>query len=486
MTAIHNCRNNSQAVLEYLKAHAGLVFPASRQGDVTGSVQRVMARYGIDDVDELVRRIAADGKLFDAVIAEVTVGETYFFREPAQFDAIRQVILPALLQSRRSGEPIRMWSAGCASGEEAYSLAILMEQEGLCDRAKILATDISRIALQKARKAEYSSWSLRGAAAKTLSKYFRFHDGKYHLQAKYRSRVEFSFLNLASDTYPSVSQNTVGLDLILCRNTLIYFDHKTVTDVARRLFTCLADGGWLVTGPSDPPLWDHAPFRTVITPGGVLYQRLVRETPPDARAGRISRKITPDSPPPPVSEYRHVPIPSLDRPVATLVHSDPLAAAKRAAAERDYKEVIELTASTKDVDGYTLRLRALANLGDLEQARRIAAEALDRHPLSLELHYLQSIILIALGHDDDAALSLRRLIYLDRSLAVAHFALGTVLKRTGHYGGARRAFANAYALCAQRRAEEEVRFADGDTAGRLAQSAQVQIAILENRSQESM
>lgn len=207
MRSAPRLKDNPQPVLDYLSSHAGLVFPESRHGDIAAGICRVMAQYGIGCTDEFVRLIAADEAIFDVVIAEVTVGETYFFREPAQFDAIRNTVLPSLLQARNPMDAIRVWSAGCASGEEAYSLAILMEQEGLSGRAKIRATDISRAALRKARRAEYSSWSLRGEVGRRLDPRPRGFDGLRMAEERQAFRGD---QHLDASRYPGLTADQAG------------------------------------------------------------------------------------------------------------------------------------------------------------------------------------------------------------------------------------------------------------------------------------
>jgi chemotaxis protein methyltransferase CheR len=157
---------------------------------------------------------------------------------------------------------------------------------------------------------------------------------------------------------------------------------------------------------------------------------------------------------------------------------DPLADARGAFAAGQYDRVLERTAHlASDADACSLRVRALANL-DPVRAERESADAVGRHPLHAELHYLHGTLLLALGRVVEAARAVRRALYLDRSLAAAHCALGTILERCGDMAGARRAYRNARDLCAARLPDEEVPLADGDVAGRLAEVARVRLARL--------
>ena len=160
-------------VLEAIRIRTGLSPSPPRLRDFETAIRKTMFRAGIAGAEAFARAIDEDEGIFDALVSELTVGETYFFREPAQFDLLRREALPELMRNRHDGR-LRVWSAGCASGEEPYSLAILLEQEGLAERASILGTDLCRRALQSARDASYGSWSLRNSPPDFAVRFFQF------------------------------------------------------------------------------------------------------------------------------------------------------------------------------------------------------------------------------------------------------------------------------------------------------------------------
>jgi chemotaxis protein methyltransferase CheR len=446
-----------EAVACLVNQRTGLAL-ARRHDSAEHGMRRAMARAKVHDPAQYAERLAGDDAALDDLIGELTVGETYFFREPAHFQFIQQHILPDLRVRRGSGHKVRAWSAACATGEEAYSLAILFEQNGL-ENAHLAATDITRAALAKARQAIYGPWSLRGESPLAAVPFLTPVGKEYRLAEKIRQRVSFAHLNLALDAYPSFAAGLWGMDLILCRNVLIYFDGETVRRTAQRLHATLAEGGWLITASSDPPLWEHAPFEVIADADGIFYRRggaafgaamepradlaLAIDTefvaPPETGAGTL--RNLPDQAPARVA------------PVTTDVLDD---------AERAGQHV-----------------RALANR-DTAAATEACARALERHPLSAELHFLQAALLVDGNRAEDAARALRRVVYLDRGLAIGHFMLGAVLSRRGDAAGARRAYRNARDLCAARPAEETVPLADGETAGRLAEIAAAELVLLEH------
>jgi chemotaxis protein methyltransferase CheR len=483
-----------EAVVNLLGARTGLTFAPERRDGVEQGIRAAMARAGIVDPAQYARRIATDAAALDDLIVELTVGETYFFREPAQFEFLRATALPEIRARRGEGHVIHAWSAACASGEEAYSLAIVLQEEGLAGRSRLLATDISRAALEKAQRASFGPWSLRGEGAAIARPYLIPGDvGRFTVAEAVRRLVTFEYLNLALDLYPSLATGTRGIDVILCRNVLIYFDRETVGAVARRLFASLAEGGWLLTASSDPPLGHEAPFETVVTDRGVYYRRgLSAAAPPPANWATASAILpvvpppaaapvpAPASPPPaPVASSRQGPAPEPARAGAAEADAEAvLAAARDDLARGDYDRAVERTRGQGTAVAAALLVRALANL-DLDAAERACAEAAARHPLASELHYLRAVLLLGLGREAEAAEAARRAIYLDRSLAIAHFTLGSILQRRGDRAGARRAYRNACDLCAARPADEVVPLTDGELAGRLAAAAQAQMTRLD-------
>lgn len=443
-------------LIDHLRARLGLAISAERTAPLQDAIRRAMCACGVRDPVDFLPLLQTDNGVFDAIVAEVTVGETYFFRDPNLFGLVRKLILPEILRSRTADAPIRIWSAGCATGEEAYTLAILMEEERLEARARILATDVSRQALRRARAGLYSRWSLRSDTGQLAKRYFTSEGDRLRLADRFRERVSFKFLNLATE-FTTPSSAPPPSDLILCRNVLIYLDPVTIRQVARRLFDSLADGGWLLTGPSDPPLWNHAPFRTMITSSGVLYRRENR-TIVQQSTGQASRLRTP-----PPSQPQP---PAVERVEAMPKAQAPRRAAPAAAPKRPQHVVKGCTGLQE--------IRALADRGELAAAEEALLELLARDALSVEARHLLAVLHLAAGRTADAIGSLRRLIYLDPNVPAAHLMLGALLERQGDLAGARRAFEVAFATSAERPPHESTPLS-GETAGALALTAKRRI-----------
>jgi chemotaxis protein methyltransferase CheR len=447
-----------------------------------------MRRANLSDPQRYLACLEAQPELLDDLAGEITVGETYFFRDPQQCAVIRDEVLPVLLSHRPRDRALRIWSAGCATGEEAYTLAILLREIGAMDTARIVATDLSRTALAAARRGGYGRWSFRGVPEQVIRTYFQPAGDRFEPVPTVREAVDFRYLNLAEDVYPSLPTGIWGMDLILCRNVLIYFDAGMVARVARRLIDSLSDDGWLLLGASDPALGDLLPCDVVVTPAGLAYRRpgraILRPRPADS--------LTPAFAPPPVPQVlapKPPPVPPAPParepavPVQTSEGSEGPSEAARLYGERDYGRAAELAGRLVQGDGsdpalWIVLVRALANRGELKAAGQACAAALDSHRTSAELTYLHAVLLAEAGHPAEAADAARGALYLDRGLIVAHLALGGVLARLGDADGARRALRNAQRLLAGMEPARMVPASDGENAGRLAEMARLQLQLL--------
>jgi chemotaxis protein methyltransferase CheR len=473
-------------LLRVITQRTGLVFSPSRLAPAEHTVRRWMKQHEINAEvvgDEILER---DPEAFDSLVAELTVGETYFFREPEQLAFIRRTVLPEL-GSRHERRAVRVWSAGCASGEEAYSLAILLYEAGTASHAEILGTDISRARIAAARRARYAPWSLRGVPDEVVSRYFRRRDGRYELAPAIRSMASFRYQNLPDGTSPPSFSDARGADLILCRNVLIYFDRNAVGRAARRLLAALDDDGWLFLGASDPPLADMVPCEVVMTEAGVAYRRqpaprgIVSTVTSLDSAGPVADEPTSELPAPcglapDLSAAATAPTPATTAEEVAPDYTIPYAA-------RDYERAAELAGmrvreDARDEGAWVTLVRALANLGRLPEAGRACAAALETHHVSVELVYLHATLLASAGRPAEAAAAARRALYLDRTLAPAHLMLGASLARLGDVEGGRRALHNAERLLAVVPPDTVVAAADGQPAGRLLADVRAHLRLL--------
>ncbi|WP_145370704.1 CheR family methyltransferase [Maioricimonas rarisocia] len=481
-------------LLQFLSRKTGLTFSTSRSDIARDGVMRAMAAAGTSCLADYRAWLESDAAVFDSLVSELTVGETYFFRDHDQFDYLRREVLPAICRELGSDHVIRMWSAACASGEEPYSLAMLLDEEGLAQRSHVLGTDVSRDALAKAEAGIYRQWSLRGSAGDAARRYLDRRGTGYRLRNDIRDRVVLQYLNLADDSYPSFATHTWGLDVILCRNVLIYFDEQTVARVGRQLYESLRPGGWLLIGASDPPLRECAPFVVETADCGLIYRRPslpaignpsddVRTAPGRSTSLRrsASRVSSSGSRPESISTSRGE---SGRAASGSERRSGPADnAAQRAFRDGEYARAERLLSQSLDeADQCALYVRSVA-CRDSGDAARLCAECLSRNPTSTELHFLHAALLMELEQNLEAAEAARRVLFLDRTLAAAHFMLGAILRRLGDDSGAARAFRNASRICRARPPAEVQPLSDGERADRLAQAAEQNLRLLHPSSE---
>jgi chemotaxis protein methyltransferase CheR len=475
---------------------------------VVSGVRRAMARAAVRDAAEYLRLLDTDESAFAALITELTVGETYFLREIGQFEFIRREVLPGLAGESASGRGITAWSAGCASGEEAYSLAMIAQEANPPSRIRVLGTDIAESRLAIARKAVYGEWSLRGVPDSIVQRYFQRTNRKVKVAPAIRSMVEFRSLNIASPDWSPSGIGPRGMDLIFCRNVLIYLDAATIGRVATQLIDSLSDNGWLFLGASDPALTDLVSCDVVVTGSGLAYRRHQRGarasvrffhaieslfSPPATEPPRLeetndAQRVAPaysgpPTPPLPLKDGEHVDGRAASDDLTRSAHRL-VARARDEYLRGNYPRSVDLarecvTQDGHDAEGWIILVRALANLGLNEEAGLACAAGLDLHRTSAELTYMHAMLLRQSARNVEALAALRCALYLDRQFVVAHLAIGDVLSAMGDRSAARQAFRNAERLLLGASQAEIVPGADGLDAGRLLAVAQMQLGLID-------
>lgn len=235
-----------------LASAAGISLDADKLYLAESRLAPIMRDNDAVDLAELMRRIERreDEALLQAVIDAMTTNETSFFRDRAPFDQFQRELLPELMAKRQDKRRLRIWCAACSTGQEPYSLAMLLEEEESKLEGwnvEILATDISETALKAARAGLYSQFEVqRGLSTARLLRHFHQHDGNWRVADRLRSRVTFRKLNLLSKF------REIGpFDLVFCRNVLIYFEPEVKRDVLLRLSQVLAADGSLILGAAE-------------------------------------------------------------------------------------------------------------------------------------------------------------------------------------------------------------------------------------------
>ncbi len=345
---------------------------------------------------------------WQALIQLLTITESYFFRDQGQFRLLRELILPELIQQNAQRRSLRIWSAGCSTGEEVYSLAIvLMELLPNHDRWDItlVGTDINEGALHRAREGLYNDWSFRLVEPRLREQYFSAHKALWRIDDRVRRWVKFVSHNLVQDPFPNSQNHLWEMDLIICRNVFIYFDQPTIGRVLPKLHQTLRVGGYLMVGHTELYGQDLRAFKTRMLPESVVYQR---------RAGAIAPETMVASPTPPE-------IPARSPAAAPLPQQAARAPEPAPPGPSTLAQWIE-------------KARALAHRGEHDLATAACQEALGLDPFALEPYYLLAAIAEEQGDRDGAKLFLKRVIYLDPEAVAAYLELSLIYGQEGDEG----------------------------------------------------
>ena len=476
-------------VTRFVNERMGLHFPLARRADLERGLHAAAREAGKKQVGEYVEWLLREplSKLqIEELAGHLTIGETYFFRNPEQFTVLEQRVLPELIRLKGNDEKrLRIWCAGCSTGEEPYSVAISLKR-AVPDitnwKITILATDINGRFLHQAEEACYSEWSFRNAPTWLKEGYFRRHgEGRWKLNAAIREMVVFEHLNLAEDPYPSLVNNTSAMDIIFCRNVLIYFDAPHARKVASGFYRSLLETGWLFVGPTDTFIYQETEFGSADEGCITCYRRHAPKThrplpeyhPSPVRDEELPRYFPPIRPAPIQAR------PSVTVPLHAVPVHDPCKQALSLYQKGHYEEAIALLlgdlakqegkfpAADYAAQAMSLLARLYANLGRLKDSLEWCHQAIARDKVNPRYHYLQATILLERGELHEAREALRRTLFLDQAFVIAQFTLGNVLRAEGKTGEAHRHFKNAFELLKPQGRNDVLPESDGLTAGRL-------------------
>lgn len=254
MTALITIKKDEfQKLAAYIRANFGIRLKEEKEALVTGRLQSVLAEHGFTSFSEYYDYVLGDktGEASAVLVNRITTNHTFFMREPDHFDFFKESVLPYLKETSADRD-LRIWSAGCSSGEEPYTLAMLTDEffgkEKLWWDAKVLATDISTKVLAKARQGIYSNQSVDPLPPRWKQAYFKKLDAENSaVTDAIKNEVIFRQLNLMNRSFPFKKK----FDVIFCRNVMIYFDNETKTELVERFYDLTKSGGYLFVGHAE-------------------------------------------------------------------------------------------------------------------------------------------------------------------------------------------------------------------------------------------
>lgn len=451
----------------FLEDKMGLNFN-NRWADLEKKLVHIAHSFEFEDVSnclEWLMKKPLDKRQWAVLAFHLTVGETYFFRDERFFHTLEKRMLPSLLERHQKNRSLHIWSAGCCSGEEIYSIAILLHRLLGSDLKQwnltLMGTDINQEFLHKAERARYKKWSFRTIPLDIKDAYFNKHpDGTYTLIPDIQKMVKFSHLNLVENTYPDSNNHTSEVSLILCHNVLIYFSEKEIKKTIHKFSKALDEQGILSVAPIEVPFVTEKHLVAHKYEGVIFYQKDTKHKadrtdtwapPPLAYPSRketgkqtvtqsdqlLTKKL--------LSHAHSIEIrenPTIDKQEKTQekTYEDYL----RLYQEKRYAEVISLLSSRlsplqkdpdtlkKHLNETLLLIRTYANQGSISQGLEWCEAALRLDKLNPLVHYLQGSLFQAQGNITEAIKSLKRALFIDSNFIMAYYMLGLLETQQGN------------------------------------------------------
>ena len=489
----------------FVNSRTGLYFPPNKWRDLRRNIQSAAPDLGFTDTEQCIQWVLSarlTQEQADIIVGHLTIGETFFFRDRKMFDTLRDHVLAPMARPRNGSEKrLRFWSAACSTGEEPYSIAILVNEMGALFqgwKVTIMATDINARFIEKAERGVYSQWSFRDMPERLMSRYFsKTEKNRFEISPSIKKMVTFSQLNLIEERCLAAPYGDDGVDVIFCRNMLMYLSPDMRTRVIGRLTGSLAEDGWLIVSPSETSVVEAPGLHPVRFPGSVFHRKGAREaekgsaavapilrTPiadknhfePDA-VPLASRPTTPFTPKKTVSLH---PLPvtrEKGREKATDLYGEALSFYKKGHYQEAVLKLNRLLSDDKTVgdsprmaEPMVLLARSFANLGRLEEAKIWCEKGVSLDKLNPDSHSLLAAIYQELGLSEEPTASLKRAIYLDPGRIMAYFSLGHLLRQQGKLAEANKSFMNALDLLSSMTPGERVPHSDGLTVERLREA----------------
>jgi chemotaxis protein methyltransferase CheR len=459
---------------DWIHKHSGIYLEESKLDSLRISLVTRATRFGFLDYGEYYRMLSSSEDEFKELMNLVTINETSFFRFPAQFDALRDCVIPEILESKsKLSRSFRVWSAGCSTGEEPYTLAMTLLDsmlDGLGYRCEVFGTDVSTSALERAKAATYQARSLANLPQNVLQRWFDAVPGGHRPTQRARDIVDFSYHNLVKEPYPLALLS--NWDVIFCRNVTIYFKLESTRRVVDNFFESLNPGGYLFIGHSETLSSISDRFEPVEIGGVFLYRKphpkklftfgshgVAKEPRRGGATAKTSRGLShattsarPTRPPRP--ERTRIPEPA---PVPSEAESQGAESPTVAELVAETHALLEqgrpadactvadraLAIDPRNVEAMLVRSYAHADAGDLEAAIADATSAVAIDPLLAPARYILGIIYLREGDESAALAEFKRTIYIDHEFVLAHFNAANIHRARGALDDACREYENA-------------------------------------------
>jgi chemotaxis protein methyltransferase CheR len=431
---------------ELLIEVSGLHFEEKSNGSLHLALWERLQERGVDSYRDYYHLLKyhPEGRLeIRELLDLITIGETYFFRNKAQFDVLMSSVLPEIINRKRSARTpsIRVWSAGCSRGDEPYSIALAIKEVLPPNNhwtISILGTDINRNGLACAKRAAFGEKDIAHLPKEYIHKYFEIKDGAYLLGTHPKQWVEFQYHNLVKD--PFIYEKMQEIDLLFCRNVTIYFDSRVTRHVMENLYNCLARDGYLFLGHTET-LWQISEkFERVEFPQTFIYKKRQSSLAPEGAARPF------------------VAIPEMQiRDLTSISHTLQKGSVFSERSDACNHPVI---LEEKDKIASLSRATQLANEAKYEQAAGILTKVIEADNLSVDAYHLLGALFYKIGNYREAEAQFRKVIYLNPDSILAYFHLGNIYLYQKKFHEAAREFKNTILLSEKKPKDEQIMFCE--------------------------
>ncbi len=436
---------------DLIAERAGIYFEPGKQDLLRTNLLQGMEDCGLSNFSDYFQHLSSSAgtKEFDHLLNLIIIPETYFFRDQAQFVALEHFIIPEILKNESdSGSSLRIWSAGCSSGEEPYTIALVVAA-GMVGveypSVDILATDVSNAALEAARLGVYGARSIRDVPKEYLSRFFSQKKDKYFLEESIKQMVEFRYFNLMKEPYPLIEMS--GWDIIFCRNVTIYFQPESTKKVIHNFYQSLRPGGYLFAGYSESLCYLSDEFTTVQVGGTFVYKKEPQDKRLKKTTRRTKRKRSRQRALASGRSRRLEALPDREKDEIRQICTR----AKELLEMGQPEQAGDLLApflkkSTASERVLLLQAEICLNQGDLEKAAQLCQRIISSEPLSVAGYYLLGVVYRSWEKEGKAIEEFKRVLYLKPKHALARFNLGDLYSQVGQLDEAKLEYANAVRL----------------------------------------
>ncbi len=442
-----------EQISSFIQEKTGLHYPFERKRDLEKGLLAAAKELRVGNPDEIITALKENHltpAFRQVLVKHLTIGETYFFREPGVLYFLLELLKPEIEQRRRGTKSLRLWSAGCCSGEEAYSMAILLSKQipDIADwNISILGSDINTDFITRARHGVYRDWSFRGIQDNITGTCFtKISEDEFKVKPEIQKLVRFEYINLFENTYPSPINSTNTLDAILCRNVLMYFNEEGRRQILEKFANCLTANGYLAVSLTELSYIPSDLFEPVIKDNLFIYRKrrqgiahilnaadkkkqaelfAARDNTRTATAPLQSIQFKAEPKTATVKSFKEVLANAIFAYDNTLFEKSELLFRELLNDKRLWN-----TGSSEEKENCCFYLsRQYADGGNLPGAKKLLETVLEELKLSVKLYLVYANVLAELNLNDAALATLKKCIFLDDANIAAHYFIAQSFKR---------------------------------------------------------